>query len=999
MKKLLLALTFVLAPSLAWAQGAVLQNGPIIKFDLPGWVQDKTIMSGGKMFTDNFRGFNPAHFFDGGGPLGVCTENALTNVPYSSLCLGHDANGNGVISNQGFNGAGNPGLNFSILGPLTLSASALNFVAGGTTIATGSASGLALLGTPTAPTPAGGDNSTRLATTAFVNTVVGSVGVAAIPVAATNAALAATAQATTTRVMRLGITAQGDSPPLVFNGQTGTCAAAGLVNDIGSCVNGPEGNSWKSSFDGQMNAAYFGLKAAGIGFHTITTVAGSCAVVDTSGGWSSANVGELIDIAGAGPNELHLITSITAVADATHFTTAACPTLAMEAQSVIVHHGFDNTTAINNAAAAAKARFMGMKVPAGEYLVSGAIQCNVANYNNFNLGQPGCTGEPGSIIKAMANMSGATPVANSVLTIGGYANGSDFTQYIRQATFDGGGLTLDCSFIANKGLVLPFSQEVTLKGFYAKSCPVAGIQVGATGAPAATAAISIDHNKVDRDILYNPITNITSAAQPVVTTARDHGVTTGRVVTIAGANNIPNPGRDMFIAESTGVRTLKLHNINGSGWAAFSGTANLALTYSTNQYIHPVFAVSNANPSVIQIDGDLNLANGQTWCLYGIGGTGANGTISPPTNVPDGCYVVSNVSGGGGDGAFQFTVPVNAAGFTFTGGGIAFRKDTIADMGIYLDNASDVQASNNFAIGVRWGIYANPVNSGFNGKYAHNHFSNFIEQGWMTAGHVLGGSNSLIGEQVDTPAVFGAMFSAGGNSATGSGFNGSFPFVVDGAMWLYRLDSGTEVAGALSSTGSNVNGYNGSIRASELSNHFTAGNPPYFGPISNYLRFGGANAGNMLYTMPDSTGLKPTFTAAPGGAPTTTSLSAVAAGLGAAGCAITPRYSGLMKFGVTGTVQNNTAGDGAFVQLAYAPGAISTAPASGAAFPGGTATIGNAVGINGEPTGGAGMSLPFAVSGTVGVTVNNPYWFDVSMRAVTGGIATVSNFTCTAEEQ
>jgi hypothetical protein len=43
MKKSLLALAIALVPSLAWAQGAVLQNGPIIKFDLPGWVQDKSL--------------------------------------------------------------------------------------------------------------------------------------------------------------------------------------------------------------------------------------------------------------------------------------------------------------------------------------------------------------------------------------------------------------------------------------------------------------------------------------------------------------------------------------------------------------------------------------------------------------------------------------------------------------------------------------------------------------------------------------------------------------------------------------------------------------------------------------------------------------------------------------------------------------------------------------------------------------------------------------------
>src|SRR3954464_250688 len=104
MKKLLPALAIILSPSLAWGQGAVLQNGSITKFDAAGWIQDKTIESSSKMFRDNFRGFNPIHVFDNGGP-GVCAENALTNGPYSSLCLGHDANGNGVLSLTPFNNA------------------------------------------------------------------------------------------------------------------------------------------------------------------------------------------------------------------------------------------------------------------------------------------------------------------------------------------------------------------------------------------------------------------------------------------------------------------------------------------------------------------------------------------------------------------------------------------------------------------------------------------------------------------------------------------------------------------------------------------------------------------------------------------------------------------------------------------------------------------------------------------------------------------------------
>jgi hypothetical protein len=115
MKKLLPAIAIALLPGLAWGQGAVLQNGPVVKFDLPGWVQDKTIMSGGKMFTDNFRGFNKSHFFDNHGD-GVCTEDALTSGAYHQLCIGHDTSGNATISTTANNGATPQGININING-------------------------------------------------------------------------------------------------------------------------------------------------------------------------------------------------------------------------------------------------------------------------------------------------------------------------------------------------------------------------------------------------------------------------------------------------------------------------------------------------------------------------------------------------------------------------------------------------------------------------------------------------------------------------------------------------------------------------------------------------------------------------------------------------------------------------------------------------------------------------------------------------------------------
>lgn len=72
-------------------------------------------------------------------------------------------------------------------------------------------------------------------------------GGAPAPVA-TNAALAASPITSyPSGVWRTDYAAGNGAPPLFFTPQTGTCAANGLVNDGGSCVNGAGGNSWKSA--------------------------------------------------------------------------------------------------------------------------------------------------------------------------------------------------------------------------------------------------------------------------------------------------------------------------------------------------------------------------------------------------------------------------------------------------------------------------------------------------------------------------------------------------------------------------------------------------------------------------------------------------------------------------------------------------------------------------------------------------------------------------------
>jgi hypothetical protein len=58
---------------------------------------------------------------------------------------------------------------------------------------------------------------------------------------------------------RVGFHAQGDAPELAYVSQSGPCAANGMVDDGGSCINAGDGNSWKAVFPtGRIDIRQFG---------------------------------------------------------------------------------------------------------------------------------------------------------------------------------------------------------------------------------------------------------------------------------------------------------------------------------------------------------------------------------------------------------------------------------------------------------------------------------------------------------------------------------------------------------------------------------------------------------------------------------------------------------------------------------------------------------------------------------------------------------------------
>ncbi|MEM3844947.1 MAG: hypothetical protein QXU98_04525 [Candidatus Parvarchaeota archaeon] len=115
----------------------------------------------------------------------------------------------------------------------------------------------------------------------------------------------------------------------------------------------------------------------------------------------------------------------------------------------------------------------------------------------------------------------------------------------------------------------------------------------------------------------------------------------------------------------------------------------------------------------------------------------------------------------------------------------------------------------------------------------------------------------------------------------------------------------------------------------------------------------------------------------------TTSTSAVQMGLGVT---YTPATTGRLLVIVVGEASNNTAGDGATVQLSYGTG---SSPSNGASATG--TAVGSKISITSNA---ASQTVPFSLGYVLtGLTIGTSYWFDLQVAAVTGGTASVSNLT------
>ena len=554
------------------------------------------------------------------------------------------------------------------------------------------------------------------------------------------------------------------------------------------------------------------------GYYDITAASRNATITLAGASFTAADVGKLFTAEGIGPNEGWLSTSITAVKSATSITLASAPTQSASGQSLRVMYGTDQSANLQNTFTRGQTLGIGSRVLSGIYLVSQPLSClQAANGNNNSFSQPSslCEGDPGAVIVARAPMT-------SLLTYGGL-NG-DYSQYLQRVTISG--LTLDCHFEANYCADFPFFNDIRRFGQVTKNALLAGVRYGNLSAPASSAG-SIDQNTGNsRDVSYNTVTSVTLANPPVVTTAKPHGYATGRTVTFVNSN-VAQLMATPFQIKVTGPNTFTLNNTNSGGWTAFT-SGQVALNAPGTPFPFFISNITNASPGVVTTSTNHGFTNGESVCLYDIGGT-----------LVDGAYTTANVT------ATTFRLSgVNTRSLgTFTGGGIVLPcvAPTVVSKAVYYEHASDAEIFGSTFQGAVIAVYSTA--GGYDGKFQY-HSYNYPEQGLMYASFMGVGDNSLLGVQVDCPALFAFDFSGPRNSGAGNEVDcAGFTSLQNNLMSVFRLES----AATYTDHGSRAKG---SSTQAVLQTVSALGSLGAYGTVAGYSQWG-FDAQYLTYSQPD----------------------------------------------------------------------------------------------------------------------------------------------------
>ena len=522
------------------------------------------------------------------------------------------------------------------------------------------------------------------------------------------------------------------------------------------CTSGPAGR-YKRLFDNEINAAWFAGNTDVItGYMVVTTIAGNNTIILAGTGgdnpqpnFTISDIGKyiIIDCVGNSSSEGRHTTTITGINSTTSINVAVAPPISVTALSTYIKFGTNKSTGLQDALDAGTRLTKNVVIPSGNWMIgTGLISMPPTRANGQDVSGPLCRLDPGCTLIAVSPIT-------AVITYG--SSSLDYSGFLRQSTISGG--TIDGNFLADYCVDIPFYEIATRQNQSTKNSKLSGVRWGRTGIPASGGSLDLN-NKHTRDIFYMEVLGVTNNTAPIVTTRHDHYLATGRIITFAYiASGMTQLNFKFFKVTVTGAKTFTLNNTDSTSWGIFTGSAYIGMCMPSMRIPRFVSGITNANPGVVTVDVN-DFTNGMT--VWGADQDGMN---------LGGIFTVANISGN----TFQLSGTNTSTLGTYTGYGSfeEYINPASAEKAIYFENGIDADIDQCQINGVKYGIYSDPNNAGYDSKFIRIHFYNRNEQGQMFAAIIQGGDNTYESIQFDLPFRYAFMLSGPRNDIIGSRVN------------------------------------------------------------------------------------------------------------------------------------------------------------------------------------------------------------------------------------
>lgn len=525
------------------------------------------------------------------------------------------------------------------------------------------------------------------------------------------------------------------------------------ADDNAMVIEDAGGRRWKRQFSGPLSPRWFGgVSDHNMSFPLATMTAGSPTLTVDRDTFIAGDIGKYAFVDRCGPNGNQLIAAIVTVNGPRSITLSASAVKGTTNRQIFLRYGTECGAALQAMFDYGWQNNLPWHIPPGFWLTSQTliIKQPIGNGNVLKNPAPLWGIDPGATIKACA------PIAGPVIQLG--TTDSDYTQFTRDCFLNGG--TIDCSFIADIGILAPFGVTTTIVGAHIKNQKYAGISLGKIGAPAAVGGHRVSYCSFNRDVEYLALTAITRGTTTTFNVS-EHNWDNDDVVTVSFAPGCPQAEKQFFQIKNVTANTFDLVATDSTSWGALSADGLIARCMPSMRVPFKITGYTKANPVQFTVAGGHPFMNSVKVDISQILGV-------PQSDLVD--VAVGSVT------ATTFTIPgVDSTGWpNYPGGGIAREHVDWMDMAsaIYCENASDIDTQWNQICGVRVGFLApSALVTGWDGKHAYNHHWNYNEQGEMLHAYVLGGDATLVGVQVDGPFSQAFRFDGPRNQLIGCRIN------------------------------------------------------------------------------------------------------------------------------------------------------------------------------------------------------------------------------------